>query len=51
MKTGALSNDVIFQNQKKHLSCNFTQMWSTVVPVNWHIELFHQLNSYGVIMN
>ena len=23
-----------------HPLCNFTQMWSTVVPKNWYIKLF-----------
>ena len=31
-------NDAISQNLRKHLSCNFTQMWVTVLSKNWYIS-------------
>ena len=45
------SFDAISQILRKHLSCNFTHMRSTVIPNNWYIKLFYRLNSFRVIMN
>ena len=50
-KQGAFSNDAISQNLRKHLSCNSTQIWSTVVPKNWYIKHFYWLNTLRDIMD
>ena len=36
--------------ERKHLSCNFTKMWSTVVPKNWYIAGRERSSANSVII-